>query len=402
MRGEGLPHGARALKTVAIVGLPVVAILLGLGGCDRVPEDRRGHSDENNAASPHSGSAVQWRPEGLEAVRFLAAVHGFAERAPDASLLAAIEPFLKTSVCRRMAGAMQPADIRALLSRKPSSVVIKGLRFVVSFADPAGGASAEMGSGGDAAPAPAPAILRQPLVLFYSDGTFRIDLDASSRLRPVPPPEPSPQNLTIGLDEALADIPGTGSPAATISFDNGIAVKCTLFSDSAPENVAAFVSLARGLRSTRMTVGPDHGEGPAGDVSDAAGQTPTGQDNGGGSFSSWAKRPWYDGMALGRALGGAAISFGRTSDPGFLVPDEFAAGVRHDRPGLLTTLPERPEWGNGAVAITRGAIREHDDRGTIIGACDTESTTRLFSDFAAAEREKRQVLVQGITFSRNP
>lgn len=391
-----------ALKTVAIVMLPVIAVLSAVGGCDRRFPAADGTPEGRLTAKP-ADPVLHWQPDGHDAARFLREVAGFADRAPDSSLLAAVEPFLKTSVCRRIAGAMHPADIRSLLSRKPISVGIKGYRFVVNFNAPSGCGSTGDSTGEACVGQSGPAILRQPLVLYYSDGTFRIDLDASSRFRPIPSTDPSPQNVAVGLSDAIDDLPGSGPLLATLAFDNGITVKCRLLTDSAPENVAAFIALARGLRNTKAPADMDSRQHrtnvPAGVDVPATADSDEPVD--GSPGTSWIKRPWYDGMTVGRALNGAAISFGRIADPGFLLPDEFDIGVRHDRPGLLTTLPDRPEWGNGAIAITRAAIPEHNDRGTIIGNCDYDSVSMLFSDFAIAEREKRQVHVQGITFLRN-
>lgn len=112
------------------------------------------------------------------------------------------------------------------------------------------------------------------------------------------------------LEEALAGIEGTGHLVARIDTSTG-AITLELLEGSAPNTVANFVGLARGLRPFRD---PETG--------------------------AWVSRPFYDGLIFHRVVprfviqGGDPLGDGR-GGPGFRLPDEIAPELSHDAPGIV-------------------------------------------------------------------
>lgn len=140
---------------------------------------------------------------------------------------------------------------------------------------------------------------------------------------PIPPP-PAP----------VAAVP----PAkifAEITTPRGV-IRCELFFQQAPLTVMNFVGLAEG------TLGPS------------------------------PRKPYFDGIVFHRIVpefviqGGDPTGTGR-GGPGYTFPDEFAAGLRHDVPGLLSMANSGPDTNGSQFFITLGEARYLDYVHSIFG-----------------------------------
>lgn len=296
-------------------------------------------------------------PSGLAAVAFLAQTAAFASRLGDATIIPASTGFLKDSASYYKAVELGGPLLRQVLSMKTAWVANKGYRYIL-FPDIA--PPDEVPPDPDApvveSPPPAPDPLPPVLVLFFIDGVFRIDLAGSYRYKPDSAPDPDPRNHFPTLAESLVGISGEGDLTAVFNFGPGSEIRCRLLKDDAPLTVAAFVALARGLRSIRTE------------------QKVDGSDE---IIVDWVKKPWYDGLAGRPGFSRRILEIGTGLNPGFVVPDEFTANRRHDGPALLTTVPGSPERWSGAIGITAAQVSALDDTGTVFGVCDQKAVDRM-------------------------
>jgi peptidyl-prolyl cis-trans isomerase A (cyclophilin A) len=144
------------------------------------------------------------------------------------------------------------------------------------------------------------------------------------------PTSPDPAAGKFTLEEALKGLPAKGALTATIATSAGTIV-CKLFDDKAPNTVANFVGLARGLR-------------PFWD----------------GHAAAWVKRPLYDGTSFHRVIPDFMIQGGDlygdgSGEVGYVIPDELAKGLSHDRAGLLCMANRGPNTNGGQFFITDAA-----------------------------------------------
>jgi peptidyl-prolyl cis-trans isomerase A (cyclophilin A) len=119
--------------------------------------------------------------------------------------------------------------------------------------------------------------------------------------------------------------------------------KVHLFDDKAPKTVANFTGLADGSKEwtdpkSRQKV----------------------------------KRPFYDGLIFHRVIAGFMIQGGcplgsGTGGPGYQFADEFGAGLRHDRPGLLSMANAGPNTNGSQFFITLAATPWLDNKHAIFG-----------------------------------
>ena len=146
------------------------------------------------------------------------------------------------------------------------------------------------------------------------------------------------------MDDALAGLPeGPGPLRAVIDTDLGV-ITCELRPDKAPNGVANFVGLARGLRPWKDPL-----------------------------TKKWVKRRFYDGLTFHRVIpmfmaqGGDPIGTG-TGGPGYKFADEIA-DLTHD-PGTLAYANSGPNTNGSQFYITEVATTWLDGDYTIIGACE--------------------------------
>jgi len=151
----------------------------------------------------------------------------------------------------------------------------------------------------------------------------------------------------FSLVEATKGLPAKGKLVADIVTSLG-KLSCELYDDKAPNTVANFIGLARGLRPWKA---PD---------------------------GTWVKKPLYDGTIFHRIIKGFMIQGGDpmgtgAGEPGYVIPDEVWPGAAHDRRGLLC-MANRGKNTNGAQFFILDAAARHLDSGyTIFGSCGPDS-----------------------------
>lgn len=167
-----------------------------------------------------------------------------------------------------------------------------------------------------------------------------------------------PKGGVFTLDEALDGIDGEGPLWVVIEMPAGN-VECELFEGQAPKTVANFVGLARGKRPFKD---PEH--------------------------DAWITRPYYDGTVFHRAIAGFMVQGGDPEGtgqggPGYVIPDEFAPGVSHDRAGRLSMANRGAGTGGGQFFLTLGPTLHLDGVHTIFGQC-TEASIAVGEALAAS------------------
>lgn len=216
-----------------------------------------------------------------------------------------------------------------------------------------------------------------PVVLYEREGRWRVDLRATALWRE---PDRGPRdraNRPLSLDDAVAGLAGEGQLVAVLSTSAG-ELRCRLFEHRAPATVANFVGLARGLRAF---IDPKTG--------------------------AWARRPFYDGQIFHRAVPGALVQGGDPlgsgrGGPGYTLPDELDATLRHDRPGILAMASRGPNSAGSQFFITAAELPELDDHHSVFGACEPVATvvalTRVPTD--DTERPLKPPTLDRVTFER--
>ena len=189
------------------------------------------------------------------------------------------------------------------------------------------------------------------------------------------PEDPAKGKFT--LQQALEGLPPKGAIMATIATSLGT-MKCRLYDDRAPNTVANFVGLARGLRPWKD---------PAG---------------------NWVKKPIYDGTTFHRVIKGFMIQGGDpkgngSGEPGYVIKDEIWPGSKHDRPGLLCMANRGPNT-NGAQFFITDAAAAHLTRAgtyTIFGECSPVSVVHTIAATPlTGERPTTPVTISSVTITR--
>lgn len=122
---------------------------------------------------------------------------------------------------------------------------------------------------------------------------------------------------------------------AEITTPRGV-LRCELHFEKMPLTVASFVGLAEG------TLGPA------------------------------PRKPYFDGLTFHRVVPGFVVQGGDptgtgSGGPGYRFPDEFAAGLRHDGPGMLSMANSGPDTNGSQFFITLGEARYLDFVHSIFG-----------------------------------
>lgn len=168
------------------------------------------------------------------------------------------------------------------------------------------------------------------------------------------PNAPDPHGGKFTLAEATKGLGKKGTLAARIDTAMG-SFYCDLFEDRAPNTVANFVGLARGLRKYW-------------DPHELA----------------WVGKHYYDGTAFHRASPGFMIKGGdRTGFGGgvigYNIPDELHPSLRHDRPGQLC-MANTNQGGGAALFLITEVPAPHLDGGyPIFGQCEPATLVQRIS-----------------------
>lgn len=163
------------------------------------------------------------------------------------------------------------------------------------------------------------------------------------------------------MAQALDGLSGSGTLTAVITTSMGN-LSCRLFEDGAPNTVANFVGLARGVR-------------PWWDPYQGA----------------WVRRPFYNGLVFHRVIpgfmiqGGCPLGLG-TGGPGYRFADEFNPRLRHSRPGILSMANAGPNTNGSQFFVMDGRAPHLNDRHSVFGEC---SPTDVVSAIARVPRNTR-------------
>lgn len=165
----------------------------------------------------------------------------------------------------------------------------------------------------------------------------------------------------FSLQDALEGVEGEGVLTAIFETPRG-PLSCELFEEAAPETVANFVGLARGVRPFR-----DHEDG------------------------AWIKRPYYDGIIFHRVIPGFMIQGGDPTGTGrqgagYVIADEFSPDLKHDAAGRLSMANRGRGTGSAQFFITLGPTSHLDGLHTIFGQCD-EASIGLAKSIASVPRD---------------
>ncbi|HFE45345.1 MAG TPA: peptidylprolyl isomerase [Nannocystis exedens] len=168
-----------------------------------------------------------------------------------------------------------------------------------------------------------------------------------------------PKGGVFTLGEALEGLPDTGTLWVEFVTSRGV-LSCELFEHEAPNTVANFVGLARGIRPFRR----------------------------GGE---WVTGRYYDGVIFHRVIPGFMIQAGDptgtgTGNPGYVIQDEIDPTHTHDDAGVLSMANRGPGTGGAQFFITLGPTPHLDGKHTVFGRCD-EAGADLADDIALVPRD---------------
>lgn len=168
------------------------------------------------------------------------------------------------------------------------------------------------------------------------------------------PTSPDPHGGKFTLAEATKGLSKQGTLAARIETAAGN-FYCDLYDDKAPNTVANFVGLARGLRKYWDP-----------------------------QKLAWTASPYFDGTTFHRTRPGFVIQGGDRTGMGmglvgYFIPDELHPSLAHDRPGQLC-MANRAKNANGAQFMITEVPAPHLDGGyTIFGQCDPATLVQRIS-----------------------
>ncbi len=112
------------------------------------------------------------------------------------------------------------------------------------------------------------------------------------------------------------------------------------------------------------------------------------------NFVNLAQRGYYDGLSFHRVIpdfmvqGGCPEGSGR-GGPGYRFEDEFDAGLRHDKPGVLSMANAGPGTNGSQFFITHGATPWLDGKHSVFGevvAADDQSVVDAIAQGDSIEK----------------
>lgn len=192
--------------------------------------------------------------------------------------------------------------------------------------------------------------------------------------------EDDPAKGKFTLEEATKGLSGSGPLTAKIETNLGT-FTCELYDKQAPNTVANFVGLARGVRPWKDQSG------------------------------KWVKKPFYDGLIFHRVIPGFMIQGGDPlgsgiGNPGYKFDDEISPDLKFDKPGLLAMANAGTRDGHGTNGsqffITEGMPAYLNGRHTIFGQCEPLSLVTKITGVERAARDKpvKDVVMKKVTISR--
>jgi peptidyl-prolyl cis-trans isomerase A (cyclophilin A) len=199
---------------------------------------------------------------------------------------------------------------------------------------------------------------------------------ASAVSVPTPAKPSDPVRGKFTLADATLGLKSKGRLFAELDTDKG-KLRCELFEDKAPNTVANFVGLARGLRPFKDP-----------------------------KTSEWVKRPAYDGTGFHRIIKGFMIQGGDPTgtgagEPGYVFADEVWPGATHDRRGLLCMANRGPNTNGMQFFILDGPAKHLDASFTIFGRCTPDSVIEKLANVEVrAERAVKPPTIKKVTVLR--
>jgi peptidyl-prolyl cis-trans isomerase A (cyclophilin A) len=189
---------------------------------------------------------------------------------------------------------------------------------------------------------------------------------------------------SIDLKTALAGDPNLedatkGKLFATFDTTMG-EFKCELYEDKAPNTVANFVGLARGVRPYYIK-----------------------------KEDAWKTGPYFNGALFHRVIDKFMIQTGDplggpggfgTGGPGYLIVDEFGEGFKHDGPGYLSMANRGVNTGSSQFFVTVAATPHLDGKHAIFGKCDPKVPTAISKVNTRADKPVEDVKINAITVTR--
>lgn len=187
----------------------------------------------------------------------------------------------------------------------------------------------------------------------------------------------------FSIEDATRGLPGQGTLTAVIETSMG-SFSCELFEKDAPNTVANFVGLARGLRPFR---------------------DPTSGD--------WKKKAFYDGLIFHRVIPGFMIQGGDVTgrgsgNVGYSISDEKNAPHSFATGGMMAMANRGPNTGDSQFFITEGPTTALDDGGRagghyqIFGQCKevalVKSIARVPRD--GMDRPMQEVRIKRVLIER--
>ncbi len=199
------------------------------------------------------------------------------------------------------------------------------------------------------------------------------------------PDSEDPRGGKFSLEEALDGLTGEGNPVATLKTTMGT-MTCELYADKAPNTVANFVGLARGLRDWWNP-----------------------------KTCQWVKKPFYDGLIFHRVIpqfmiqGGCPLGNGEGM-PGYAFEDEFNKELRHDKPGILSMANAGPATNGSQFFILdkwsdeTGPPARLDDKHSVFGLCTPDDVVfkiaRVPQTGKPHNRPMEDIIIKSITIMR--